>query len=238
MDLLCNARNALVHAGQQHQSVGEGTNSKKVFKTDRAIPGLGANQLNEKGRQIGIKAYTDAIQRYALRGLLAKMVAFINDRKSVSITEALSHVGWDRMSVGNKMIAADVTPPQSIVNWPVLPWNESSHADSDALWKHQHAMLLNELPSILGGSANSNNILTDLLQKCIALEDDHAKRVYKSKSRDDERGASTVPGYKDAHIPAEKDSVVLMAMNEASDLRKEVQLVQDALGLTLARSRL
>lgn len=238
MDLLCNARNALVHAGQHQQSVGEGTNSKKIFRTDRAIPGLGANQLNEKGRQIGIKAYTDAIQRYALLGLLDKMVSFVNNEKRVSVDEALSHVGLDRLSVGSTLLAADVTPPQSIVSWPVLPWNEPSHADSEALWKHQHAVLMNELPSILGGT-NSNNILSDLLQKCIALEDDHAKRVYKSKSRDDERGATTVPGYKNAHVPAEKDSVVIMAKKEAGAVRQNVQLVHEALGLSSnARSRL
>lgn len=237
MDLLFNARNALMHAGQQHQSVGEGSNSKMVYKTDRAIPGLGANQLNEKGRQIGIKAYTDAIQRYALRGLLNKLMEFVDDVKRGSVSEALSHVGLDRMDVSSTMLAYDVRPSQSIVNWPVLPWNEPSHADNKALWKHQHEMLMHELPSILV-STNSNNILLDLLQKCTSLEDDHAKRVYKSKSRDDERGASTVPGYRDAHIPAEEDSVVLMAKNEASDVRKNIQLVQEALGLIAVCSKL
>ncbi len=240
MDLLCSARNALMNAEQQHQSVGEATNSKKIFKMDRDIPGLGANQLNEKGRQIGIKAYTDAIQRYALRGLLSKMVSFVNNQRGISVNEALSHVGLDSISEGGKLLGVDGSHPHLIVNWPVLPWNEASHADKEALWKHQHAMLMNELSSILGsGSANGNDVLNNLLQKCIVLEDDHAKRVYKSKSRDDERGASTVPGYKDAHIPAENDSVVLMAKNEASDVRNDVQLVQEALGLIgNTRSRL
>lgn len=240
MDLLVNARNALVYAGQQHQSVGEGTKSQKVlFKTDRAIRGLGENQLSEKGRQIGIKAYTDAIQRYALRGLLNKLVALVNNRQGLSLNEALAHIGLDNISKG-KLDAADITPP--LLNWPILPWNESSHANSDALWKHQHLVLLNELPSMLAsGNTDSNNnyILSDLLKKCITLEDDHAERVYKSKSRDDERGAKTVPGYRDAHVAAEKDSVVLMAKKEADDVRRDVQIVQEALGVVnIARSRL
>ena len=87
-------------------------------------------------------------------------------------------------------------------------------------------------------NGNGNDTLTQLLQKCIALENDHAVRVYKSKSRDDVRGAATVPGYKDAHIAAEKDSVVLAAKEEAAMVQKEVKLVEEALGGTSVRSRL
>eukprot|EP00804_Cyclotella_cryptica_P002432 CCRYP_004118-RA/>CCRYP_004118-RA protein AED:0.33 eAED:0.33 QI:0/0/0/1/1/1/2/0/141 len=141
MDLMVKARNALMFA-KQEQSSGEGK-TKSVFKTDRDIPGLCANMMTEKGRKIGIRAYTDAIQ--------------------------------------------------------------------------------------------------SLLQKCIVLEDDHAKRVYQSKSRDDSRGASTVPGYTDAHVAAEKDSEVLAAKEEATEVRREVDMVVAACGIGssgVARSRL
>jgi hypothetical protein len=70
------------------------------------------------------------------------------------------------------------------------------------------------------------------------LEEDHAKRVYTSKSRDDSRGASTVPGYKDSHIPAEKDSVVLAAKKEAGQVKTEVEMVLAACGSGAVRSRL
>ena len=240
MDLLVDARDRLVYAGQQ-QAAGEGPSSKKalVFKTDKAIPGLGANQLTEKGRQIGIRAYTDAIQRYALRGLLDRLVELTKAQKGISLGEVLHQVGLDNVS-GSKLQAVDTTPSKPIVDWPVLPWNEASHTDAEALWKHQHTMLLKELPSILGNNnANDNNILSQLLQKCVALEDDHAKRVYKSKSRDDARGANTVPGYKDVHVPAEKDSVVLAAREEADKVKQDAHLVEAAIGTSsLARSRL
>lgn len=231
MDLLTDARDRLVHAGQQ-QTAGEGA-KKAVFKTDRAIPGLGANQLTEKGRMIGIKAYTDAIQRYALRGLLDRLVKLASSEKGLSMDDALRHVGLD----GKLPAAVDATPSKPVVDWTVLPWNEASHADADALWAHQHATLLRELPSIVGGGGSGASVLSELLQKCTALEDDHAKRVYKSKSRDDSRGAATVPGYKDVHIAAEKDSVVLAAKKEADEVRKDVMLVQGVLG-GAARSRL
>ena len=241
MDLLSDARDNLVYAGQQQQSAGENSKKAVVFKTDQAIPGLGANQLTEKGRQIGIRAYTDAIQRYVLRGLLDRLVNLANSQKGLALNQVLQHVGLEGISGDDLQTPADVTPSKPIVNWPVLPWNEASHTDGEALWKHQHAMLLKELPSILGNSNvnNNKNILSELLQKCIALEDDHAKRVYKSKSRDDVRGASTVPGYKDVHVPAEKDSVVLAAKEEADMVRKSIQLVENALGGgSIARSRL
>ena len=140
-----------------------------------------------------------------------------------------------------KLPAVDSMPSKPIVNWPVLPWNEASHTDDKALWKHQHSMLLNELPSILCNSnnVNDNNILSRLLQKYIAFENDHAKKVYESKSRDDVRGANTVPGYKDVHIPTGKDSVVLVTKEEAEKGRNNTRLVDEALGTSsITRSRL
>ena len=246
MDLLVDARDLLLRAGYEHeqkQAAGEeGTNNnKKVYKTDKAIQGLGANQLTEKGRQIGIMAYTDAIQRYVLRGLLHRLVTLAKTSSQTEkkggglmLNEVLQHVGLDGSIRGTGNDTSSVPPPPSkpIVNWPVLPWNEESHTNAELLWKHQHSLLMKELPSILDGAndVNSNNILSKLLEKCIALEDDHAKRVYKSKARDDVRGASTVPGYKHVHIPAEKDSVVLASKKEAEDVRNDVQLVEVALG--------
>ena len=238
MDILMDARDKLVYAGQQQQAGGEGSSSKEVvYKTDSAIPGLGANQLTEKGRQIGIMAYTDALQRYALRGLLVRLVALAYSNKGLSLAEALHHVGLENVS-GSDIQASK--PCKPVVDWPVLPWNEAAHTDAEALWKHQHSVLVKEIPSMISdGKVDGNNILPLLLQKCAALEDDHAKRVYKSKSRDDVRGASTVPGYKDVHIPAEKDSVVLAAKKEADDVRKEIQMVEATLGGgRVARSRL
>ena len=228
MDLLVNARAALQSAGGQ--SAGEGK-AKTVFKTDRDIAGLGSNMLTEKGRQVGIKAYTDAIQRYALRGLLERLVALTKDGM-VSYDEVLSHAGLAGYNLNGSEATTHSKPK---VEWPVLPWNEQSHTDDDALWKHQNSILLKELPSIV--DSNKPDVLSQLLQKCIALEEDHAKRVYKSKSRDDSRGAATVPGYMDAHIPAEEDSVVLAAKEEVSAVRREAEGVLAACGRGV-RSRL
>jgi hypothetical protein len=243
MDMMSDARTKLVVAGQSTaQSAGEGGASKKVvYKTDKAVIGLGANQLTEQGRLIGIKAYTSALQRYALRGLLDRLVAYVKEHKSkstvLSSNEALRQVNLEGVDIRS---SADIiaSPSKPIVHWPILPWNEKSHANVDELWSHQHKVLLYELPSIIAiDNATTSNILSVLLRKCIELEDDHAKRVYDSKSRDDVRGADTIPGYADVHIAAEKDSVVLMAKKDAEDVRKDVQLVENALGVVM-RSRL
>mmetsp|Transcript_37079 Transcript_37079/g.75606 ORF Transcript_37079/g.75606 Transcript_37079/m.75606 type:complete len:745 (-) Transcript_37079:120-2354(-) len=228
MDLLVDARDALLFPKVE---------SAKVFKGEKAIVGLGANQLTEKGRQIGIRAYTDAIQRYALRGLLQRLVELCNSQKELTLAEALRHVGLDGVVNTSHSTGGAVTSSKSVVDWPVLPWNEASHTDPEALWKHQHSILMKEIPSIIR-NGNGNDTLSQLLQTCIALENDHAVRVYKSKSRDDVRGAATVPGYKDAHIAAENDSVVLAAKEVADAVTKEVQLVEEALGGTSLRSRL
>ncbi len=266
MDMLVDARESLVSAGrrqqqqqQQQQSGGEGTSGKqtpappaKVFKTDKTIPGLGANQLTEKGRQIGIKAYTAAIQRYALRGLLQRLVNMAKAQDGVlSVEDVLRHVGLEGVDahfdgLANHHGSETTTPSASKVNWPVLPWNEEASTDPEAQWKHHHSLLMKELPSIVSSMPNANNdkksILSALLQKCISLEQDHAKRVYQSKSRDDTRGAKTVPGYADVHVAAENDSVVLAAREEAESVKRDVAVVEEMMGIAIGgagvRSRL
>jgi len=262
MDMLVDARESLLSVGrrqqqQQQQSGGEGTSGNRapasavqVYKTDKAIPGLGANQLTEKGRQIGIKAYTAAIQRYALRGLLHRLVTMAKAQDEVlSAEDVLRHVGLEGVLAVSGHDMETTTSSTSKVNWPVLPWNEEAHTDPEAQWKHQHSLLMKELPSIISSTTNTNNnnnnnisILSTLLQKCVALEQDHAKRVYQSKSRDDARGAKTVPGYADVHVAAEKDSVVLAAREEAESVKRDVAVVEEMMGIATggggARSRL
>ena len=240
VDMLVDARDRLVAVAD-----GDGRGDKKrVYKTDRAVDGLGSNQLVEKGRTIGIRAYTDAVQRYALRGMLERITAATGgDDKgaSSSLEEALVGLGLGNL-LGGGAPGPSATrvggSASSKVDWPVLPWNEPAHADDGALWAHQRKTLLNELPSIVvvggGGSA-----LVRLLDRCAALEDDHAERVYKSKSRDDSRGAKTVPGYAAVHVAAGEDKVVLAARGEAEEVRGQVERIKSALvGGGAGRSRL
>ncbi|EJK45892.1 hypothetical protein THAOC_35470, partial [Thalassiosira oceanica] len=252
VDMLVDARDRLVAAAKDdgRQSAGDesGTrksDKKRVFKTDRAVDGLGSNQLVEKGRTIGIRAYTDAVQRYALRGMLERIAAATATDKgaSSSIEQALVGLGLGNlMATGASVPSSSTTKAgssaSSKVDWPVLPWNEPGHADDDALWAHQRTTILNELPSIVDDS-DGGVALVQLLDRCAALEDDHAERVHKSKSRDDARGAKTVPGYAAVHISAGEDKVVLAARGEADEVRGQVERIKRALvGGGAGRSRL
>ncbi len=53
--------------------------------------------------------------------------------------------------------------------------------------------------------------LNERMKLLIDMERANAELVQASKSRDDERGARIIPGYAEAHIPAERDPVVLSA---------------------------
>jgi len=46
----------------------------ETYVAERAINGIGSNILNEKGRQSGIKTYTECIQKFALEGLMSWLV--------------------------------------------------------------------------------------------------------------------------------------------------------------------
>jgi hypothetical protein len=253
MDMITNARDALELAGRMREGGEGGGDAGKVapYRTDRAVPGLGANQLTEQGRSIGVRAYNFALHRYALRGFLDRLVTLVIDAKGrLASTEALGSVGLGGGILSratNVVVVAPSSPTRSTVNWPILPWNEASHSNADESWEHQRRTLLRELPSILLGVAGGDGkemanggydpILSVLLRRCVELEDDHARRVYDSKSRDDVRGAATVPGYGDVHVNAERDPVVLMTRKEADNVRRDVRMVEDALG-GMARSRL
>jgi len=243
VDMMVEARDALVRAGGERRTAGEASGpvskeKKAVFRTDRAVPGLGANQLTEKGRKIGIGSYTDAIQRYALRGLLDRLVALAPSQKGLPTGEVLRRAGLDRAGSDDSLGAVHIPPPsEPAVDWPIFPWNEASFSDAEALWRHQRQVLVRELPSVLRD--DGGGVLSRLLEKCVSLEDDHARRVHESKSRDDARGAATVPGYEDAHVAAGEDPVVLAAKEEAERVREDARIVGEALGASGdARSRL
>jgi hypothetical protein len=53
--------------------------------------------------------------------------------------------------------------------------------------------------------------LNERMKLLIDMERANAELVQASKSRDDERGARIIPGYAEAHLPAERDAVVLSA---------------------------
>lgn len=60
------------------------------------------------------------------------------------------------------------------------------------------------------------------LRKLVDIEEENARLVEASKARDDERGARIIPGYADAHLPADRDPVVRSAWERVERTRARV----------------
>jgi hypothetical protein len=176
---------------------------KPVYKGDKEIPGIGSHTLTEKGRQTGIRAYTDCIQRFALQGFLT----FLTNAKEQNAAMTLDDAFLTKEFVLSIARAAPVSHAQDDVGvgWGAMPWDE---VDESGLWNYQRCLLLKEFPI---HSHSTDGILSwakQLLLELVALEKDYADRVYQCKKRDDTRGTKTIPGYEDSHVSAEDDPVI------------------------------
>jgi carbonic anhydrase/acetyltransferase-like protein (isoleucine patch superfamily) len=173
--------------------------------------GIGPNGLTKRGRSIGIRAYTDCIQHYALKGALK----WILETKHGYSDERMVHMEFSRRA--NE--ATVLVDPMKQVDWPIFPWEVQGSNE----WEYQRSLLLEEFP------VASPNVewLIELLQRLVALETSFANRIYKCKKRDDTRGAQTIPGYAAAHFPAESDPVVVEAKSIAKETERTVIEVVD-----------
>ena len=232
-----NGREELIKAGKQVQSSGQAS-GRTIFKTDRSIPGLGQNYLTESGRKKGIRAYSNIIHLYALRGLLLKTEAALEMcHKSFGNTIAprefchrLEGVISLHQKENEQLSAASIGDDGGAL-WPALPWNELD--ERHHLWNFQRFMLKKEMSDILKDVETNNlspsEIVLHLLDRLVVLEKDFAKRVFKSKERDDARGKTTIPGYAASHVRAENDAVVKAALEESRRVEKSVADIKSAL---------
>lgn len=198
INLCVTARQALIDASRKRAPVYRG----------KDIPELGDNELSEKGRVSGIEAYTDCIQRYALQGLLS----YLENLPS-----------WSRKNLQHELQTAAESehiptrnPSKGNPKWGAFPWE----VDSSFEWEYQLSLLRHEFPIY-----HKRSILvwiSDLLQKLVILEDRYAQQIRSSKARDDVRGEQTIPGYKDCHVAAENDPVVVRALGLAQDTQNKV----------------
>jgi len=256
IEMCCNAREELIKAGNQEQLSGQASGQgageaikPTIFKTDRSIPGLGQNYLTESGRKKGIQAYSTIIHLYCLRGLLLKAEAALEMcRKSFGNTVSsreLDHRLEGIISLyqnENGQLSAASNGSDGGALWPTLPWNEVD--EKHHLWNFRRCILKKEMPDILKNietnKMSPSEIVLHLLDRLVVIEKDFAKRVFKSKQRDDARGKSTIPGYAESHVRAEDDAVVKAAMEESQRVEKSVADIKSALssGTKVLASRL
>jgi hypothetical protein len=201
------------------------TTVQPVYKGDKdGIPGIGSHTLTEKGRQTGIRAYTDCIQRFALTGFLTFLM---NAKKqntqnaSMLLDEAFLTKEFV-LSVGRVVPVPSYGAQDGVgIGWGAMPWDEMDESD---LWNYQRCLLLKEFPC---NSNSTGSVLLSwakqLLQKLVVLDKDYADRVYQCKKRDDTRGAKTMPGYEDSHVAAERDPVILAVRAACQQTQEAVQ---------------
>jgi len=134
--------------------------------------------------------------------------------KCVYIQTEFSHASAQVSQSGLDAVCSDYEN----VAWPVFPWDANAES---SLWDYQKSLLLEEFPC-KGGLAEW---VCDLLQLYIALERGYAARIFKSKKRDDQRGASTIPGYKASHFAAEGDPVIKEARKAAEAVESTANLL-------------
>jgi Domain of unknown function (DUF4954) len=215
ISLCWRARQALLTSGKPNSSI----NKTTLYSSD-SIPGLGANVLTEKGRLIGIQAYTDCIQQFALQGLYTFLVNIcIRCRKN---SLSLSNILLDEF----RAIETPPVVPNETIQWPTFPWDQSTTPTT--VWDSQRGYLLSEFPW-QPDKVDVVEWALDLLDRHVDVEQKYADRVYQCKHRDDVRGVATVPDYTATHVPAEDESVVLSVRKNLEVRIVDVQKLRETI---------
>ena len=186
-----------------------------TYRSDKDIRGIGDNELSEKGRLTAIQTYTDCIQLFALRGLLQRI-------KSVGIEIVESELA-------NPTTTTDRLPrveSDTGVPFPRFPWDLDQ--SEEWLWLHQRSLLSSEF-------GETSRTVRNLLPQLLALEKDYADRIYKSKRRDDLRGAETIPLYRDVHVLVDQDTVVEEALADFEETKQTIKVLLDQQAVSLSK---
>jgi len=192
----------------------------KLHVSDKAIPGIGASVLTEKGRLAGIQAYTECIQLFALQGLYLLLLAHV---PKGSIAVALEQAFSNSSNCNNTVDNSNSNNNQSPIEWPEFPWDTDQ--SPERFWQEQRTLLETEFPRHNVDTSTADWARRLLSGTFLELERAWADRVYQCKRRDDARGRATVPGYEAAHVSAEDDPVIANVRNELRAKEENVELL-------------
>ena len=190
-------------------------NADDVIYSERDIPGVGANQMTEKGRLIGIQAYSELIQQFALQGLYTFLVEACKTCTDASLLHILT-----KEFRSSDVSTASVVDESKAVGWPIFPWDDYS---TSSLWQSQRVTLLREYPK--SKDENIGEWIVNLLGKFITIEKKFSERVRQCKQRDDSRGAATIPGYEESHVLVDQDAVVISIEYEIEQRKQDVKIL-------------
>jgi len=216
IDACIRARESLLNVAHSESNIGQETtdNTDKLY-FNSSLAGLGENYMTERGKRVGIESYTSTIRRYALKGLYEKLKTILKNSE-----EGISCIFHRNNGLRKEWKSTEEPIIDSNKSWPIMPWEEGTHDDSDKLLDHQLFILNIEFKSIIKNN-NTSKALVILLKEIISLENNFLKRVTKSKMRDDKRGEAIIPGYKDAHVSVDDDPVVKMANEKTREIVSE-----------------
>ena len=131
--------------------------------------------MTERGRRVGIDAYTSLIQRYGLNGLLDQVMDLQGREKlkdgyspQNKLEELLQKTFYNKST---SLSASDKA------SWPPMPWDDNMNKKS--LWEHQRSVLISEIRSIVARNETSIIlVLKLLLNKLKYLEQNHAAKKF------------------------------------------------------------
>lgn len=216
IDLCVKARRALQEVN---------CNWQELYFSDKDIDGLGMCYMAESSRIEGIKIYSNFIQRYALHGLLDKIMESF---KGGTVFSLLESIGPKAASLSKKGHHSSTHHLEA----PILPWDEPSYQNADDLWNHQVSILKTEFPSAFLNTASetspscaSSDTVGSLLKRLSYLEEEFSKKVEQSKKKDDTRGVKIVPKYSDHHEKAEDDKTVILVRQEAQRTLESINVI-------------
>ena len=203
--------------------------SQEQQQRANSIPNLlGSLHCSDKARALGIQTYTNLIQRYALQELL--QLCLRQEQQPVYSAENIVK------SVRQALSVFVVAPPSfskteaELVAWAPFPWDEPEGAEYESSYKRM--LLVQEFPLTSTSSSKTREWIRLGLMRLAQLEQDFVQAVVASKSRDDVRGAATVPQYAEAHVAATDDPVIHRLQKETQQtlthIQKIVQVLQNS----------
>ena len=169
------------------------------------IPGLGKCLMLEKDRLSAIAVYVNYCRRYALQSLLSLEKGEF-DATFGAFESQKSHQSPSEVKSSLTLLQLDLD---------LFAINNDEIKQSE-MRGHQRSLLLGLLDS---GNTPS---LEPLLYELLDLETQHANAVLACRKKD-ERGASIIEDYKDVHIKAEEDPVVIAAFENLTFIKRRVE---------------
>ena len=192
------------------------------FYTQTSLQALGLNIMTEKGRNVGIAAYSHWIQRYALHGLFEYVSLATVEDPTGSIHELIDALIQQRRDY--YIFQSDRHNPLTDEIHASIPLPDESS------FHHALLILLLEYPDIvkdmhLDSEDGTLRVLCILFDKMLKLERQFVKGVEDSKRRDELRGQEIILDYSDAHVLAADDATVQLAQVNMDKLQKKVQVI-------------